>query len=86
MEDGLRKLKIKKEFCRFSVDAETANFITKFTVIDDTMSCIAKDITTYRTINELYEALDSKVYDDYWLERVEVDFKFGDIMYYIRHK
>jgi len=77
--------KMIKNFTAFSIDAETLQSIHNFKIINETIPLIGDYVIQYESLSDLKHAMDEKFFD-YVLERVEIDFRHEDIMYYIRHK
>ena len=74
-----------KNFADFSIDADTMQSIHNFKIINETIPLKGDYIIQYESLSDLKHAMDEKFFD-YVLERVEVDFRHEDIMYYIRQK
>ena len=74
-----------KNFTDFSIDAETMHSIHNFKIINETIPLIGDYIIQYESFSDLKQAMDEKFFD-YVLERVEIDFRHEDVMYYIRQK
>lgn len=77
--------KMIKNFTAFSIDAETMQLIHNFKIINETIPLKGDYIIQYESLSDLKHAMDEKFFD-YVLERVEIDFRHEDIMYYIRQK
>ena len=74
-----------KNLTAFSIDADTMNSIHNFKVINETIPLKGDYIIQYESLSDLKHAMNEKFFD-YVLERVEIDFRHEDIMYYIRQK
>jgi hypothetical protein len=74
-----------KNFTDFSIDLKTMHSIHNFKIINETIPLKGDYVIQYESFSDLKHAMDEKFFD-YILERVEIDFKHEDIMYYIRHK
>lgn len=74
-----------KNLTDFSIDTETMQLIHNFKLINESIPLIGDYVIQYESFSDLKQAMDEKFFD-YVLERVEIDFKHEDIMYYIRHK
>ena len=74
-----------KNFADFSIDLKTMQSIHNFKIINESIPLIGDYVIQYKSLSDLKHAMDENFYD-YVLERVEVDFKHEDIMYYIRQK
>ena len=70
-----------KNFADFSIDTDTMQSIHNFKIINESIPLIGDYVIQYESLS----AMDEKFFD-YVLERVEIDFKHEDIMYYIRQK
>ena len=77
--------KMIKNFADFSIDLKTMQSIHNFKIINETIPLIGDYVIQYESFSDLKHAMDEKFFD-YILERVEIDFKHDDIMYYIRQK
>lgn len=77
--------KMIKKLTAFSMDAETMQSIHNFKLINETIPLTGDYVIQYESLSDLKHAMDEKFFD-YVLERVEIDFKHEDIMYYIRQK
>ena len=77
--------KMIKNFTDFSIDAETMQLIHNFKIINDTIPLKGDYVIQYESLSDLKQAMDEKFFD-YILERVEIDFRHEDIIYYIRQK
>ena len=62
-----------KNFADFSIDTDTMQSIHNFKIINESIPLIGDYVIQYESLS-------------YILERVEIDFKHDDIMYYIRQK
>ena len=74
-----------KNFADFSIDLKTMQAIHNFKIINESIPLIGDYVIQYESLSDLKHAMDEKFFD-YVLERVEVDFRHEDIMYYIRQK
>ena len=74
-----------KNFADFSIDTDTMQSIHNFKIINESIPLIGDYVIQYESLSDLKHAMDEKFFD-YVLERVEIDFKHEDIMYYIRQK
>lgn len=74
-----------KNFTAFSIDDDTMQSIHNFKIINETIPLKGDYIIQYESLSDLKHAMDEKFFD-YVLERVEIDFRHEDIMYYIRQK
>ena len=74
-----------KNFADFSIDLKTMQSIHNFKIINESIPLIGDYVIQYESLSDLKHAMDEKFFD-YVLERVEIDFKHEDIMYYIRQK
>lgn len=74
-----------KNFADFSIDLKTMQSIHNFKIINDSIPLIGDYVIQYESFSDLKHAMDEKFFD-YVLERVEIDFRHEDIMYYVRQK
>ena len=74
-----------KKFADFSIDLKTMQSIHNFKIVNESIPLIGDYVIHYESLSDLKHAMDEKFFD-YVLERVEIDFKHEDIMYYIRQK
>lgn len=74
-----------KKFADFSIDLKTMQSIHNFKIINETIPLIGDYVIQYESLSDLKHAMDEKFFD-YVLDRVEIDFRHEDIMYYIRQK
>lgn len=74
-----------KNLTDFSIDLKTMQAIHNFKIINETIPLIGDYVIQYESLSDLKQAMDEKFFD-YVLERVEIDFRHEDIMYYIRQK
>ena len=74
-----------KNFADFSIDLKTMQSLHNFKIINESIPLIGDYVIQYESLSDLKHAMDEK-FSDYVLERVEVDFRHDDIMYYIRQK
>lgn len=77
--------KMIKNLTAFSIDAETLQAIHNFKIVNETIPLKGDYIFQYKSLSDLKHAMNEKFFD-YVLERVEIDFRHEDIMYYIRQK
>lgn len=74
-----------KNLTAFSLDADTMQLIHNFKIVNETIPLKGDYVIQYESFSDLKHAMDEKFFD-YVLERVEIDFRHEDIMYYIRQK
>ena len=74
-----------KKFTAFSIDSDTMQSIHNFKIVNESIPLIGDYVIQYESLSDLKHAMD-EMFFDYVLERVEIDFRHEDVMYYIRHK
>lgn len=74
-----------KNLTDFSIDDDTMQAIHNFKIVNETIPLIGDYVIQYESLSDLKHAMDEKFFD-YVLERVEIDFRHEDIIYYIRQK